>query len=123
VRRSCQTIALWIGSPVWRSHRIVVSRWLVMPIPAMSAAASLAPARAARLVAMTDCQISSGSCSTHPGRGKLCVNSCCARARGAPSASKIIARVLVVPWSMVRMYLGLLILADDIPFAVALSRG
>jgi len=31
--------------------------------------------------------------------------------------------VLVVPWSMARMYLGLLILGDDIPFAVALSRG
>ena len=32
VRRSCQTIALPIGSPVARFQTIVVSRWLVMPI-------------------------------------------------------------------------------------------
>ena len=36
VRRSCQTIALWIGSPVSRSQTMVVSRWLVMPMAAMS---------------------------------------------------------------------------------------
>ena len=36
VRRSCQTMALWIGLPVARSQTIVVSRWLVMPMPAMS---------------------------------------------------------------------------------------
>ena len=36
VRRSCQTIALWIGLPVARSQMIVVSRWLVMPIAATS---------------------------------------------------------------------------------------
>jgi hypothetical protein len=38
VRRSCQTMALWIGLPVVRSQTTVVSRWLVMPIAAMSAA-------------------------------------------------------------------------------------
>ena len=32
-RRSCQTIALWIGRPVLRSQTSVVSRWLVMPMP------------------------------------------------------------------------------------------
>ena len=31
VRRSCQTIALWIGAPVARFQTSVVSRWLVMP--------------------------------------------------------------------------------------------
>ena len=36
VRRSCQTMALWIGSPVSRSQTTVVSRWLVMPMAAMS---------------------------------------------------------------------------------------
>ena len=35
VRRSCQTMALWIGLPVARSQTTVVSRWLVMPIAAM----------------------------------------------------------------------------------------
>ena len=51
VRRSCQTIALWIGLPVARSHTSVVSRWLVMPIAAMSAADAPAFAIAARQVA------------------------------------------------------------------------
>ena len=36
VRRSCQTMALWTGSPVSRSHTMVVSRWLVMPMAATS---------------------------------------------------------------------------------------
>jgi hypothetical protein len=40
VRRSCQTMALWIGLPVLRSQTSVVSRWLVMPMAAMSAARS-----------------------------------------------------------------------------------
>ena len=38
VRRSCQTMALWIGLPVARSHTSVVSRWLLMPMPATSLA-------------------------------------------------------------------------------------
>ena len=42
VRVSCQTIAFITGSPVLRSHTTVVSRWLVIPSPAMSSA--LAPA-------------------------------------------------------------------------------
>ena len=37
VRRSCQTMARWIGRPLARSQTSVVSRWLVMPIAAMSA--------------------------------------------------------------------------------------
>ena len=70
VRRSCQTMALWIGWPVARSQTIVVSRWLVMPSAAMSLAlsAGLAPC-AARTVATSLDQISSGSCSTRPGAG------------------------------------------------------
>ena len=69
VRRSCQTMALWIGLPLTRSQTIVVSRWLVMPMPAMSLAATPAFAIASRTVATTLDQISSGSCSTHPGAG------------------------------------------------------
>ena len=42
VRRSCQTIALQIGSPVARSQTTVVSRWLVMPMAATSAAPTFA---------------------------------------------------------------------------------
>ncbi len=70
VRVSCQTIALCTGWPVRRSHSTVVSRWLVIPM----AARSLAP-RPARCSALathdwTLSQISAGSCSTQPGRGK-----------------------------------------------------
>jgi hypothetical protein len=34
-RRHCQTIALYTGFPVARSHTTVVSRWFVMPIAAI----------------------------------------------------------------------------------------
>ena len=37
VRRHCQTMAGDTGSPVARSQTTVVSRWLVMPIPAIAA--------------------------------------------------------------------------------------
>src|SRR5689334_15068421 len=99
VRRSCQTIALAIGSPVARFQITVVSRWLVMPIAAMSAAASPALAIASRAVASCELQISFGSCSTQPGCGKICRNSRCASATIWPRASKTIARELDVPWS------------------------
>ena len=69
VRRSCQTMARWIGRPVARSHTSVVSRWLVMPMEAMSAAVRPAWASALRAVASCDSRISFGSCSTQPGRG------------------------------------------------------
>ena len=36
VRVSCQTIALYTGMPVFLSQTTAVSRWLVMPIAAMS---------------------------------------------------------------------------------------
>ena len=36
VRRHCHTMALYTGLPVSRSHTTVVSRWLVMPMAAMS---------------------------------------------------------------------------------------
>ena len=69
VRRSCQTMAWWIGRPVARSHTIAVSRWLVMPMPAISFASTPARAIAARTVATTVDQMSSTSCSTKPDAG------------------------------------------------------
>ena len=70
VRRSCQTMALWIGLPVALSQTTTVSRWLVMPMAAMSAALSLAAFSASRQVAdHAVAQISSGSCSTQPDAG------------------------------------------------------
>jgi hypothetical protein len=62
-------MALWIGLPVARSQTTVVSRWLVMPMAPMSAAASPAFAMQSRTLAKTALQISSGSCSTAPGTG------------------------------------------------------
>ncbi len=69
VRRSCQTMALWIALPVERSQTTTVSRWLVMPIPAMSATSMAAWATASRITWTVSRQISSGSCSTQPGCG------------------------------------------------------
>ena len=81
VRRSCQTMALWIGRPVRRSHSTQVSRWLVMPMAAMSPALSPAAASAWRAVSTVVRQMSSGSCSTQPSAGKCWANSRWARPR------------------------------------------
>ncbi len=51
------------------SRATVVSRWLVMPIAAISLAASPDLASASRAVASCEVQISCGSCSTQPGCG------------------------------------------------------
>jgi len=48
-------------------------------------------------------QISAGSCSTQPERGKIWVISCCAMPSMRPASSNTIARELVVPWSRARM--------------------
>ena len=67
-----------------RSQTSVVSRWLVMPIAASRCAeqpAVRAPRAASPSVVR---QISSGSCSTQPGAGKCCGNSCCATATASP---------------------------------------
>ena len=51
--------------------RTVVSRWLVMPMAAMSRARRRRPRRSAsRATPSCDAQISSASCSTQPGCGK-----------------------------------------------------
>ena len=99
VRRSCQTMARCRQRPVARSHSSVVSRWLVMPMPATRRASPPACSNASRSVASAPCQMSSASCSTQPGAGKCCGSSTCAVPRGASAASKAMVRVLVVPWS------------------------
>ena len=62
-----------MGLPVARSQTMVVSRWLVMPMAATSLGCALALAKASSATAICDAAISSGSCSTHPGWGKICV--------------------------------------------------
>ncbi len=71
VRRSCHTMAFATGRPVARSQSTVVSRWLVMPRATMSCTPM--PALAIASCSTPDCvaQISIGSCSTHPGCGKM----------------------------------------------------
>lgn len=66
VRRSCQTMARWIAWPVRRSQTRVVSRWLVMPIAAISPARASARASACRQTDSVESQRSSASCSTQP---------------------------------------------------------
>ena len=95
--RLCQTMALATGRPVWRSQRIVVSRWLVTPMAAMFSAESDALASASRATASWLSQIASGSCSTKPGPGRICSNSRWADATARPSRPKTIARLEVVP--------------------------
>ena len=97
VRRSCQTMARCTAVPVARSHTTVVSRWLVMPIAAMSFAFSPACSSASRQVITVEVQMSSGSCSTQPEAGKCCGNSCCAVAAIEMSLRNTMAREDVVP--------------------------
>ena len=67
VRRHCQTMALYTGWPVALSQTMVVSRWLVTPMPAMlpSGSPRMASAAARRSVS----QMVMGSCSTQPACG------------------------------------------------------
>ena len=88
--------------PVARSHTTVVSRWLVMPIAAMSFAPTFACFIASRQVAIVELQMSSGSCSTQPDAGKCCGNSRWAKDAMEVSARNRTARVEVVPWSIAR---------------------
>jgi hypothetical protein len=84
------------------SQTTAVSRWLVIPTAAMFLLLRLAFARAPPMTSRVLVQISSGSCSTHPARGKICSCSTWSTATTSPEWLKIIARVLVVPWSMER---------------------
>ncbi|MCY1353105.1 hypothetical protein D9M69_394350 [compost metagenome] len=93
-------MAGWIGVPVAASQTRVVSRWLVMPMAAISAGFKPLCSMASRQTLRVVSQISSPSCSTQPSFGKYCLNSCWARATGRPWALKTMARLLVVPWSM-----------------------
>ena len=104
VRRSCQTIARWIGRPVDRSQRTTVSRWFAMPMAATASAPQPAFASTARTVETVVVQRSSGSCSTSPGRGKCWSNGSWAAAATCAASSKSSARVDVVPWSIASTY-------------------
>ena len=103
VRRSCQTIARWSGSPLSRSHATTVSRWFVIPMPASERPSIPAESSASFATARVTSQISLASCSTQPGRGKCWRNSRYARPAGRPRSSKAMQVVPVVPWSIARI--------------------
>ena len=71
LRVSCHTIAFVKGNPVVRSQRTVVSLWFARPMAAKSAGPSPAAERAPRITAPVRSRISTGSCSTQPGFGKI----------------------------------------------------
>ncbi len=100
VRMSCQLIALCTGAPLSRSHTMVDSRWLAMPRATRSEGCSDALSSAPCTTSTTLRQISSGSCSTHPGRGKICSCSFWAIDTMRAERSKTMQREDAVPWSI-----------------------
>ena len=107
VRRHCQTMALYTGSPVALSQTTVVSRWLVMPMAAISAADAPSLPMASAATPSWVAQISRASCSTHPGWGNIWVNSFWAELQIRPCRSKRMQRLLVVPASNAIMYFAI----------------
>ena len=83
---------------------MVVSRWFVMPMPAMLSPLMSIEVIASAITEACEAQISCGLCSTHPGLGKYWVNSRWAIERICPVRSKMMARELLVPWSRDKMY-------------------
>src|SRR3712207_2072872 len=75
-----------------------------MPMAMMSFAPASLRAMAWPTTSRVLRQISIGSCSTQPARGKICWCSFWPTETTAPSWSKIMQRVLVVPWSMAATY-------------------
>ena len=92
-------MAWYTGSPVVLSQTMVVSRWLVMPMAAMSLAAAPIWFMADRATPSWVVQISLASCSTQPGFGKYWVNSFCATLHISPFSLNRIHRLEVVPAS------------------------
>ncbi len=100
-------MALHTGSPVALSQTMVVSRWLVMPMAATSAAVAPILPMASAATPSWVAQISRASCSTQPGRGKIWVNSFWAEEQILPCRSKRMQRLLVVPASKAMMYFAI----------------
>ena len=107
VRRSCQTMARCSGASLRRLQSATVSRWLVMPTAATSFPETPARASARRSVETVESQISSRSCSTHPGFGKCWGNSWVTLPFTVSFLSRTRTVVPVVPWSMATTYFAM----------------
>ena len=83
---------------------MVVSRWFVMPMAAMSSADAPTSFMADSATPSWVVQISLASCSTQPGLGKYWVNSFCATLHISPRALKRMQRLDVVPASSAMIY-------------------
>ena len=83
---------------------MVVSRWLAMPMAAISSAVAPILFMAERATPSWVVQISLASCSTQPGLGKYWVNSFWATLQILPSWSNRMQRFEVVPASSAIMY-------------------
>ena len=112
VRRSCQTMALWMGRPERRSQSSVVSRWLVMPMACRSDGFADAWRRARPMTLSVAAQMSSRSCSTQPGLGKIWRNSRLALPLTERRWSRTSAVTPVVPSSIARTYLAITLLLE-----------
>ena len=106
VLRHCHTMALQMGRPVVLFQTTVVSRWLVMPMAAISAAVAPMLAMACRATSSWVEKISSASCSTQPGWGKIWVNSFWAMLHTSPAWLNRMQRLEVVPESSAMIYWG-----------------
>jgi hypothetical protein len=97
VRRSCQTMALWIGSPVLRSQISVVSRWLVMPMAAMSRGADpgLLDHRTGR---GRDGRPQIGRVMLDPARGGIMLGKFFLRGGDGDRRSSALPRIWVIIW-------------------------
>ena len=106
MRVSCQTIALWTGSPVCRSHsdgRLALVGDADAPSTSRGVDAGLARAPSATTVLDVGPDLG-GSCSTQPGLGKICWCSFWSTATMRPSRSKTMQRDELVPWSIAATY-------------------
>ena len=82
---------------------MVVSRWFVMPMAAISAADAPTLFMADSATPSWVVQISLASCSTQPGFGKYWVNSFCATLHISPARLNRMQRLEVVPASSAMM--------------------
>ena len=94
---SCHTMAWPYGRPVCRFQASVVSRWLVRPSATRLEGRRFVAFSTVMMTALVRSQISTGLCSTQPGRGMICVCSSWCLATSAPAWSKSMNLVLVVP--------------------------